>query len=153
MFHMCILQCFSVHHSYCSLSASSNQCGHSQLIFLINKVFLSAELPLTGCFFSLMHHWVNTRPRCVRKSQISCCRNTQTSLSHTTNHTRFKINEHPPPNPTPPWWLMSTLAEAAGPKRSYLRSFLLVKRHTPKCSRTPNSQIRLGVMKKKILSH
>ena len=42
---------------YCSLSVSSKQSGHSLLTSLINKIFPSAELLLTVCFF--VHHSEN----------------------------------------------------------------------------------------------
>ena len=76
-FNMCILRSFSGHHnctqlsvylSCCSLSVNSNQSGHSPLTSLNNKMFLSAELPLTRCFFDFrFDFWVNSSD-CVREN-------------------------------------------------------------------------------------
>lgn len=57
-----LLITIGVHLSYFSISETSKQFNYSSLTSLINKAFLSAELPHTGCFFFFIASlWGNSR--------------------------------------------------------------------------------------------
>ncbi len=51
--------------SYCCLSVISDQSAHSLLIFDINKVFSSTQLPLTGYFIFFGPFSVKPRDGCA----------------------------------------------------------------------------------------
>ena len=78
--------------TYCYLSVSLNQSGHSPMTTHINKLFLPTELLLTGCFCFSHHFSVNSRDCCMLKSQNISSLDTETNLFGTKNHSQSYLD-------------------------------------------------------------
>ena len=63
LLHTAVVMCGCLRH--CHLPVSFNQSGHSPLTSLINKLFLPAELLLTGCFWFFAPFSAKSRDHCA----------------------------------------------------------------------------------------